>query len=195
MADAHVGLDEALRFRLQDCSHEEDGRVVKTTLPERFARAGAELMVQEAVIARRTSMAVAVASELSECPRDSAVATPLGVPSSGSAALRSESHVVLGIRIEGMSSMGYVWARIGAQRQSRRQRRHAAAWTGVQLSGLRNDVPVPFLGDPGHALKPGTSEMIVCKQSLITGDVRSGGTSWPLETRSCGFGPTWDRRL
>ncbi|KAH9873433.1 hypothetical protein IAQ61_004056 [Plenodomus lingam] len=158
--DAMVGLDEDLRLQLENYTHEENGRIIKTPMPKKFEYAAKGLVIREAVIARRTSAAIKF-----HHPSD-----PLHVPSSISnsalASIVHEQHTVVGLRVDGMSRMAYVWAKVGSLSKGR-----DATWAGVGISGIRNDIPVPFLGHPGECMRPGSEATLVVKESLISIDV------------------------
>ena len=133
MANVTVGLDPKLRFRLTDCSHEEDGQIIKTTLSEKFARAGTGIMVREAVIAQRTSIAVAPIGM-----NTTSTSSPLAHPHAAS--ITHQVHTVVGLRLDGMSSMAYIWAKCSTPNSNQH-----TSWDAVRIAGLRDDVPCPLL--------------------------------------------------
>jgi hypothetical protein len=158
LPDAAIGLDPELRFKLTDCSHEEDGRITQSTLPERFASSGTGLVVREVLIAHRTSIALKV---LPGSPAS---------PESSITRITTEIHTVVGLRLKGMSSMAFVWAKAPGEK----------TWGNVRIAGLRNDVPVPsFLG---QTTKLGSQTTVVVKESLIRKDTEKDvNGDWPTE--------------
>jgi hypothetical protein len=153
LPDAIVGLDPLLRFRLTDGTYEEEGRIVKTMRPDKFAQSGVGIAIKEAVIAQRTSIAVKPAhlgnGELSR-----------RLPS---ATVAQETHTVVGLRLEGMSKMNYIWAK-----RPTLSSHDAKTWGDVRLSGLRDDVPAPNLGFAMYAVKPGGEVEVVAKKSQVS---------------------------
>lgn len=122
-------------------------------IPEKFARLGASIRVLEAAIAQRTSVAV----------RSRALRGRLSTTDSQDLDLVQEIHTVVGLRLSGMTEMGYVWAKTevsSAQAGS-------CQWGDMRLAGLRDDVPAPFLGLPSGLPKPGGELMVVDKGSMI----------------------------
>lgn len=158
--DATVGLDDELRFRLTNCTHEEDGCIIKTPMPRKFEYAAKGLAIREAVIARRTSAAIQLHRP------EAALPVPSSISNNASASIVQEQHTVVGIRTEGMSKMAYVWAKVGSLSRGR-----DATWVGVGISDLRDDVPVPFVGGLGQDLRPGKEAILVVKKSLVSKDV------------------------
>lgn len=154
LPSAAIGLDPRLRFRLTDCTHDEDGRLTKSTLPEKFARWGTGLVIKEAIIARRRSITVKPAK-----PPDSAYSSP-GPPLS---TIVQESHIVIGLRLEGMSKMAYVWVKVNTPSETENR-----IWGDVRIAGLRRDVPAPLLGYPERSIKPGCQKTVVLKDSMIS---------------------------
>lgn len=150
---AIVGMDQNLRFRLTDCMHEVQGRFSKSIVPEKFAHSSASTRILEATFAQRTSVATK--------PRASS--GRLSTLESQQLNIVQEAHTVVGLRLSGMTDMGYVWTRTevpsthGGERQ----------WGDVRLAGLRNDIPAPFLGLPAEWTKPGKELMVVEKGSMI----------------------------
>jgi hypothetical protein len=131
-----IGLDPALRFRLTDCTHEEDGRILRSLRPDKFAHTAHGIRIREATIAQRTSVVMR-----SEGSGSNGALPPLG----GGVTLTQEVHTVVGLKLDGMNKMAYVWARsvdssIGENRK----------WGDVRPTGLRDDVPAPYLGFPMH---------------------------------------------
>ncbi|KAF1840392.1 uncharacterized protein K460DRAFT_389935 [Cucurbitaria berberidis CBS 394.84] len=152
---ATVGLDPRLRFRLTDCTHEEDGCIIRSTLPEKFASSGTGLVIREACIAQRTSIVVKLVE--SEDRTISSPSPPL-------ATIAQESHTVVGLRLEGMSKMAYIWAKAKSPSGSK-----GKTWGDVRIAGLRKDVPAPLLGYPEGTMKPGSQATVVVKESMISG--------------------------
>jgi hypothetical protein len=148
LADAVVGLDPGLRFRLTDCSREEDGRFSKTSLPDKFAQPSAAITIKEAVVAQRTSIAVLPVSRDKELRSSTIV---------------QELHTVIGLRLEGMDTMGYIWSRTEPHSDTAMRR----TWGDVQLAGLRDDVPAPLVASPQGFLRPGGETTVVSKESMI----------------------------
>lgn len=111
----------------------------------------------EAIIAERTSIAVqSIAPTISN-------GRPSSRPSSRpSADLKTENHIVVGLRLEGMQKMGYVWAKVDASAPS-----SANMWHDVSVVRLRDDVPVPFVGFPLKNSRLGSQVDIVTKCSMI----------------------------
>ncbi|KAF2626838.1 hypothetical protein BU25DRAFT_411365 [Macroventuria anomochaeta] len=153
LSGALIGLDSRLRFRLTDCTHEEQGRVTKGMLPEKFARSGADIRILEATVAQRTSIAM----------KPTAPTCQLLTPKAQGLDIVHEVHTVIGLRLSGMNEMGYVWAR--AEMLSRMA--EGRIWGDVRLAGLRNDVPAPFLGLAADFPKPGGELRVVEKGSMI----------------------------
>jgi hypothetical protein len=149
LADAVVGLDPGLRFRLTDCSREEDGRFSKTSLPDKFAQPSAAITIKEAVVAQRTSIAVLPVSRDNKELRSSTIV--------------QELHIVVGLRLEGMNTMGYIWSRTEPHSDIATRR----TWGDVQLAGLRDDVPAPLIASPQRFLRPGGEMRVVNKESMI----------------------------
>ena len=150
--DAIVGLDPALRFRLTDCAHEEGGRVVNSILPRRFVHSGTGLVIQEAVIAHRTSIAISNFSypQKAQLWRPGIVVQPK---------ITKELHTVVGLRLRGMDKTAYIWAKTAVSSGSR-------VWGNMGSSGLRDDVPVPILPSVEEG-DPGAQTVVVIKDSLI----------------------------
>lgn len=149
--DAIVGLDPALRFRLTDCAYEEEGRVVNSILPRRFVHSGTGLVIQEAVIAHRTSIAIRNFSDPQKTQlwRPGVVVQPK---------ITKELHTVVGLRLRGMDKTAYIWAKAAVPTGGR-------VWGNVRSSGLQDDLPVPIL--PSVEEEPGAQTVVVIKDSLI----------------------------
>lgn len=151
---AVVGLDPGLRFRLTDCSREEDGQFFKTMLPDKFAQLSAAITVKEVAVAQRTSIAVRPVARDRELRLSTIV---------------QELHTVVGLRLEGMEEMGYIWSRTEPSSDTAGRR----TWSDVQLAGLRDDVPVPLIASPQRFLRPGGEMTVVKKQSMISATRRT----------------------
>jgi hypothetical protein len=161
---ALVGLDPALRFKLTDCAHEEEGRIVNSILPERFAHSGTGLVIQEVIIAQRTSIAVKPAY-----PPDSKQWTlrdPLQTE------ITTEVHTVIGLKLRGMDKTAYIWAMAKVPSGGR-------VWGDVRIAGLRDDAPIPSIFFPGNNTKPGAQRAVVIKDSLIERDSLGGKDKRP----------------
>jgi hypothetical protein len=152
LPNAVIGLDPQLRFRLTDCTYEEDGRITKTVRPDKFVRSSSGIPVKEAIVAQRTSIALAPVEQAGTLP-----------PSRNSSAkILQEEHVVVGLRLEGMSRMAYIWAKVqGPSGQGEK------TWGDVRIAGLRKDIPCPCLGFPLSIIKPGSQVQLVTKGSLM----------------------------
>jgi hypothetical protein len=148
LSGAAVFLDPALRFRLTECTHEEDGRLIKTMRPDKFAQANTGIRVDDVVVGRRTSIAVKPCKDEWDTL---------------SMRIVHEPHVVIGLKLEGMGQMAYVYAK--AQKPSGSDNR---IWGDVRLAGLRDDVPCPSVVFPMRAIKPGQEITTVSKKSQIT---------------------------
>lgn len=153
LPDAIVGLDPLLRFRLTDCTYEEEGRMTKTIRPEKYSRSIPGILIKEAVIAQRTSKVMrSLKSEGNIQSSPPSIVT-----------LAQEVHTVVGLRLEGMSKMAYIWAtaRIPTVRGDK-------IWGDVRIAGLRDDVPSPLSTFPMQAVKAGGEVALVAKESLIS---------------------------
>jgi hypothetical protein len=145
---AVVGLDPGLRFRLTDTSREEDGRFFKTTLSERFTQSNTAITIKEAAVAQRLSIAVHPV---------------LLEDGSQASTITHELHTVVGLRLEGMNQVGYVWSRTKYPVNTIGSR----TWGDTRLAGLRDDVPVPSFGSPQQSLKAGGEMEVVTMDSMI----------------------------
>jgi hypothetical protein len=148
--DVVMGLDPSLRFRLTDCTYEEDGRVFKTARPEKFMRPGTGICIKEVVFAQRTSIVVRPREVTDQQPLSQVVGARIG----------REVHTVIGLRLEGMSTMAFVWAKTGASTIGRDR-----IWGDVRIVGLRKDSPTPIL--PMQAVDPGSGIAVLSKKSQI----------------------------
>ena len=153
LPSAKMGLDPKLRFRLTNCTHEEEGRVTSGTLPEGFVRSSDSLRILEATLAQRTSIAVRHI-------------IPAGrMPSTAFQGMRivHEVHTVVGLRLSGMKDMGYIWARAEVPPRTAEGR----IWGDVRLAGMRKDIPAPLLGLPAGVPMSGRALKVVEKDSMI----------------------------
>ncbi|RAR06795.1 ethyl tert-butyl ether degradation ethd [Stemphylium lycopersici] len=151
--DAEIGLDPALRFKLTDCNYEEQGHVFKSILPNRFQHAGTGLVIQEAVLAERTSIALR--------PIDPSDAEHWATPDRSQLSILEEAHTVVGLRLKGMNGMAYIWAKA-------KDSSGGKAWGHVRIAGIRDDVPIPHVWSPEP--KPGTERTVIVNDSIITPD-------------------------
>jgi hypothetical protein len=156
LPNVFVGLDPALRFKLTDCAHEEEGCAVNSILPERFAQSGTGLVIQEAVIARRTSIAIKKPVYPQKGQR---------WPSQDDLRPRitTETHTVVGLKLRGMEKTAYIWAKTKVPSEG-------SVWGDVRTNGLRDDVPIPSMFLSAHGTKPGARRVVVIKDSLIASD-------------------------
>ncbi|KAF2750806.1 hypothetical protein M011DRAFT_464615 [Sporormia fimetaria CBS 119925] len=121
----------------------------------------------EATIAERTSIAVQPASVADSRP-------PSRPGSRPSTSLQTEKHLVVGLRLEGMQKMGYVYAKADVDPNSNNR-----MWHDVSVVGLRDDIPVPFVVFPQRNSKMGSRVGVVRKDSLINGIKPNGVAHWP----------------
>ncbi|KAJ4345426.1 uncharacterized protein N0V89_011556 [Didymosphaeria variabile] len=149
LPDAFVGLDPALRYRLTDLTHEEDGRLTNTIVPKRTAAKAPSILILEATVACRKSIAVKETHQM-------ASARPITT-------IAQEEHIVVGLRLEGMASMGYIWAKLPQATVKVAGR----MWGHVRIAGLKDDVPVPFVRFPQTGVKPGGEATVVLKESMV----------------------------
>lgn len=82
----------------------------------------------------------------------------------------------MGLRLEGMQKMGYVWARVDSPTLST----NSCTWHDVSVVGLRDDVPVPFVGFPRKNAKMGSRIAVVKKESMMNSKKGSTGLEWAL---------------
>jgi hypothetical protein len=153
LPDAAVGLDARLRFRLTDLTHEEQGVVEHTVLPEKFRGSSPGIRIVAAEVAQRISIRV-----------QPVMPTYIGCWTSlrPKAEIHREVHQVIGLRLEGMQEMGYVWAKS--------EPAHPLAdrkWGDVEVCGLRDDIPRPLVTEPQDDAKSGARVEVVRKKSMI----------------------------
>jgi hypothetical protein len=159
LSDAFVGLDPALRFKLTDCAHEEEDRVANSILPEKFQSSGTGLVIEEAVVAQRTSIAVKHVD-----PQ----ATQLWTSRNRNhLRIIKEVHTVVGLRLKGMGKTAYIWAKTRATSGER-------VWGNMRTAGLRDDVPIPSISFLGNDKRPGAQRNVVIQDSLIAHDRLEG---------------------
>mgnify|MGYP003624108922 CR=1 FL=1 len=153
LSDGVVGLDLDLRFRLTECTYEEEGCITKTLRPEKFARSYRGIKIKEAVVAQRTSVATKLSISGTDAPSTPICAATIG----------QETHTVVGLKLEGMSKMSYIWAK--ARNPSMPSDR---TWGDARIAGLRDDVLKPILTLPLHTVKPGGQVRVVTSTSLVS---------------------------
>ncbi|KAL1603663.1 hypothetical protein SLS60_005251 [Paraconiothyrium brasiliense] len=154
LPDASIGLDPALRYRLTDLMHEEDGRLTNTIVPKRTPTKVPSILILEATVAGRKSIAVKETHQI-------ASARPITT-------IAQEEHIVVGLRLEGMASMGYVWAKLPQATVKVAGR----MWGHVRIAGLKDDVPVPFVRFPQTGVKAGGDAAVVLKESMVDPQLR-----------------------
>jgi hypothetical protein len=152
LSGAMVGLDAQLRFRLTDCTHEEEGRIVKSMWPDKYSRIIPGIRIKEAVVAQRSSMAF----------RSKKSGDGAQKPSLPSVSLVQEVHTVVGLRLDGMKELAFVWARVRPHTD-----REGQTWSDVRVGSVRDDAPSPVLVLPMHAIKSGGEVLLVDKASQI----------------------------
>ncbi|KAK7191666.1 hypothetical protein DPSP01_008108 [Paraphaeosphaeria sporulosa] len=155
---ACIGLDSALRFRLTDIAHAEDGCLINTILSKRDSASDPSIRILEATVANRKSIAVKETHQFVEARPVTTIA--------------QEQHIVVGLRLEGMESMGYVWARLPSTTVGVASR----MWGHVRIAGMRIDIPVPFVRFPQTGIKPGAQSKVVLKESVIDPKLRGHPT-------------------
>lgn len=127
----------------------------------------------EATIAERTSLAVQSMPPAFGNGTTNGNGRPSSRPSSRpSAELRTETHLVVGLRLEGMQKMGYVWAKVDSSSAGNGNSR---TWHDVNIVGLRDDVPVPFVVFPQRESKMGSRVSVVRKDSMINEHAETNG--------------------
>jgi hypothetical protein len=152
--DVYVGLDAHLRFRLTDLTYEEDGRVIKSIRPSKFANIDTGIAIKEASIATRTSIAVQPVNKQDKVHSKQRSKTV--------AIIKNEDHVVVGLKLQGMDTMGYVWAKASSSVKAQ-----PVTWADVRIAGLREDVPSPALAFPLNHIKPGDQVLMTNKKSIV----------------------------
>ncbi|CAE7000811.1 hypothetical protein CFE70_001066 [Pyrenophora teres f. teres 0-1] len=146
---AKIGVDPALKFKLTDCTHEENGRVTNSILPPKHANSGMYgLVIEDACVAQRTSVALETGL------------APGAAVQQAKTRIVTERHTVFGLKLKGVESIAYVWAKAECHEGG-------CTWVDVSIGGLRNDVPLPFACFPDKDAKPGASTTVVVMESLI----------------------------
>lgn len=147
--------------------------MTKSPLPAKFAHQAKGLVIREAVVAQRSSIAVksgpAIQGDMSSSSSSCS-------PGPQAAAIISNVHTVVGLRLEGMSDIAYVWAKVDGPVGG-----EGAVWGDVRITGLRTDVPAPVLGYTGKAIKPGYRRKVVVKESMIRGSAGEDDIEWILK--------------
>lgn len=152
LPDAVLGLDPELRSRLTDVTHEEEGSLMNTIIPQKLKVPSIRILV--ATVACRRSIAVKETHQiLSARP----VTTIVG-----------EDHAVVGLQLEGMKSIAYIWARLPSTVVPVAGR----MWGNVRIGGIRDDIPIPFVGFPEANVKPGQKSAVVLKDSMVAPKLR-----------------------
>jgi hypothetical protein len=146
LRDASVGFDPDLRFRLTDLTHEENGNVTQSILPEKFP---GSIKILECVVAERKSISIKSVANF-------------GIYLS--TRIEEEVHMVVGLRLEGMVDMGYIWARANEQPGVTEGRN----WGDTTIGGLRDDIPAPFFEFPQMPRKMGRQVSVVSKGSMMS---------------------------
>jgi len=152
LPNVKLGLDPELRFRITDCTHEEDGCITNSILPPKFRHATTGLTIEAAHIAHRTSIALEMAPA-----HDAGQPAQPGAPP---ARLVTQKHAVFGLKLKGLKEMSYIWAK--AEGSSREW-----TWADVSMGELQDDVPVPSAYHLELDDKPGAQRTVVVKNSLI----------------------------
>ena len=154
LASSLVGLDAPLRHRLTSLTYEENGLLTRTIVPAKF-QPTPSIRILEATVGVRTSVAVKESARVES-------SRPL-------TSIAEETHVVVGLRLQGMQEVGYVWARRPVALVGREE----SMWGHVRVAGWRGDVPVPVVGFPQEG-KPGARVRVVKKGSMVARKVRAG---------------------
>ncbi|KAF2705394.1 hypothetical protein K504DRAFT_448950 [Pleomassaria siparia CBS 279.74] len=149
---ASVGIDSDLRFRLTDLMHEEDGEMIKSPLPEKFA---GPIRILDCVLAERISISVKPVANIGMYR---------------GARMEHEAHTVIGLKLEGMTDVGYVWARTDAPFGNDRD----GTWGDLTIGGLRDDIPAPFFFFPQKGNTRGSVISVVKKGSMISNPKEKG---------------------
>jgi hypothetical protein len=152
-------MDNALRTRLTDISHEQNGRVYKSIIPATPSRKGRSsvkcnaepgIRILESTMARRTSVAVKQF-------------VLHGVPS---ATIVHEEHFVVGLKLEGMSAMGFVWARVDRHEAGVGIERRT--WGDVRVAGLMDvgeNAALPYVKGEREGIGMGGVVTVVEKEA------------------------------
>ena len=122
--------------------------MLKSPLPKKFVGTDPSIRILEAVIADRVSIGTKPISDM-------------GVHHAVNIAC--EAHVVIGLKLEGMSNIGYIWSKVDKGSGDR----DATTWRDTTVSCLRNDVPAPlFELFPKHTGKE-SQIGVVKKESMM----------------------------
>lgn len=142
---------------------QEQGRITKSVIPEKFAGSDASIGILEAAIAQRTSIAV----------RPRVQRGRLSTADSRDLDVVQEVHTVVGLRLNGMNELWYVWTKT----ETPSPQAGGGQWGDTRFAGLRDDVPVPVSGLPSGLPKPGVTFVAVSKGSMIKLPVMTSGDS------------------
>ncbi|KAF2118202.1 hypothetical protein BDV96DRAFT_488670 [Lophiotrema nucula] len=129
--NAKIGLDPKLRYRLTDLAHEEEGYVSSSVLPQNLLGARPSIKIVAAELRQRVSVRVRP------------VETGVRIWSTGGhrySEIVGQIHTVVGLRLDGMNEMAYIWARAES---GAAQAKEEAIWASVWVAGLRDDIPLP----------------------------------------------------
>ena len=126
--------------------------MTKTMRPEKFSRSIPGILIKEVVVAQRTSMVM----------RSAKLESNVQFPHPSMVALAQETHTVVGLRLEGMSKMAYIWAAARTTSVCGDK-----IWGDVRIASLRDDVPSPLSGFPMQTIKAGGEVTLVAKESRI----------------------------
>lgn len=85
--------------------------------------------------------------------------------------IAQEQHIAVGLRLEGMTSMGYVWAKLPRATVGVAGR----MWGHVRIAGMKDDVPIPFVRFPQTAIKPAAEATVVVKKSMVDPKLKKRG--------------------
>jgi hypothetical protein len=146
LRDSSVGIDSDLRFRLTDLTHEENGRIIQSILPEKFP---GSIKILECVVAERNSVSIKSVAKF-------------GIYSS--TRIEQEAHMVIGLRLEGMTGIGYVWARVNDPPGDIMGR----TWGDTTIGGFRDDIPAPAFDFYSVPTKMGRQISIARKESMMS---------------------------
>src|SRR4051812_38315224 len=99
LPNVKIGLDPTLRFKMTDCTQQEEGLITNSILPPKFIWSGTGLTIEEAHIAQRMSVALKTPHA-----RD---ADRLVKPGSSQAIIVTEKHTVVGLKLKGLEKVAY----------------------------------------------------------------------------------------
>jgi hypothetical protein len=149
-------MDNALLTRLTDISHEHNGRVYNSIIPATPSRKGKScnaeqgIRILESTMARRTSVAV----------------KQVVVMGARTATIVNEEHFVVGLRLEGMSAMGFVWARV--DRHEAGVSVECRTWGDVRVAGLKDvgeNAALPYVKGEREGIGMGGGVTVVEKEA------------------------------